>query len=109
MIGIFQEIDIGDQQFLFGNLKAQKHEWCIGSIEELYELNKDFWQIEKKDNKYFYTSTWKEIDLHKHFVDDAKIQQSTSWVELKRIPEVLDCWFRIRFYALCFKTLYFWK
>ena len=71
----------------------KKHEWCIGSIEELYELNKDFWQIEKKDNKYFYTSTWKEIDLHKHFVDDVKIKHPTSWVELKRIPEVLDCWF----------------
>ena len=71
----------------------KKHEWCIGSIEELYELNKDFNQIEKKDNKYFYTSTWKEIDLHKHFVDDIKIKHPTSWVELSRIPEVLDCWF----------------
>lgn len=71
----------------------KKHEWCIGSIEELYELNKDFGQIKKEADKYFYTNTWKEIDLHKHFVDDIKIKHPVSWVELTRIPEVLDCWF----------------
>lgn len=71
----------------------KKHEWCIGSIEELYTLNKDFGQIEKKGEKYFYTDTGKEIDLHKHFVDTIKIKHPTSGVELKRIPEVLDCWF----------------
>jgi len=71
----------------------KKHEWCVWSIEELYQLNKDFGQIEKKDGKYFYTDTWKEIDLHKHFVDNIKIKHPESWVELKRIPEVLDCWF----------------
>lgn len=48
----------------------KKEEVCVWSIEELYELNKDFGQIEKKDEKYFYKATWKEIDLHKHFVDD---------------------------------------
>jgi hypothetical protein len=46
----------------------------VGSIEELYELNKDFGQIEKKDGKFFYTNTGKEIDIHKHFVDDVKIK-----------------------------------
>lgn len=29
-------------------------EICIWSIKELYELNKDFWQIEFKDGKYFF-------------------------------------------------------
>ncbi len=71
----------------------KKHEWCVGSIEELYELNKDFGQIEKKDGKFFYTNTGKEIDIHKHFVDDVKIKHPETGVELKRIPEVLDCWF----------------
>jgi hypothetical protein len=42
----------------------------VGSIEELYELNKDFGQIEKRDDKYFYTKYNQEVDLHKHFVDD---------------------------------------
>lgn len=71
----------------------KKHEWCVGSIEELYELNKDFGQIEKNDGKFFYTNTGKEIDIHKHFVDDVKIKHPETGVELKRIPEVLDCWF----------------
>lgn len=71
----------------------KRYEWCVWSIEELYELNKDFGQIEKKENKYFYTSNWKEIDLHKHFVDDIKIKHPESGEVLKRIPEVLDCWF----------------
>ena len=68
-------------------------EICIWSIKELYELNKDFWQIGFKDGKYFYTNTWKEIDLHKHFVDEILIKNPKTWNTLKRIPEVLDCWF----------------
>lgn len=68
-------------------------EICIWSIKELYELNKDFWQIEFKNEKYFYTNTWKEIDLHKHFVDEILIKNPKTWNTLKRIPEVLDCWF----------------
>lgn len=71
----------------------KKHRVCIWSIQELYELNKDFGQIEFKDNKYIYTQTWQEVDLHKHFVDEIKLKDPKTWVELKRIPEVLDCWF----------------
>ncbi len=68
-------------------------EVCIGSVEELYEANKDFGQIEKRGNKYFYTATWKEVDLHKHFVDEIFVKSPKTWEKLKRIPEVLDCWF----------------
>ncbi len=68
-------------------------EVCIGSIKELYELNKDFWQIEEKEGKYYYTNTWDEVDLHKHFVDDILIKNPKTGNTLKRIPEVLDCWF----------------
>ena len=53
-------------------------EICIWSIKELYELNKDFWQIEFKDGKYFYTNTWKEIDLHKHFVDEILVKSKNT-------------------------------
>lgn len=68
-------------------------EVCIGSIKELYELNKDFGQIEEKDGKYFYKDTGKEIDLHKHFVDEILVKNPKTWNTLRRIPEVLDCWF----------------
>ncbi|MDD3646774.1 MAG: isoleucine--tRNA ligase [Candidatus Gracilibacteria bacterium] len=85
----------------------KSEEVCIGSIEELYELNKEYGQIEKRPHpnpllskereqevyQYFYTNTGKEIDLHKHFVDDIKIKHPKTGTELKRIPEVLDCWF----------------
>lgn len=71
----------------------KKEEVCIGSIEELYELSKDFGQIEKKWNKYFYTKTGKEVDIHKHFVDEILIKNPKTGNTLKRIPEVLDCWF----------------
>ncbi len=58
----------------------------MGSIEELYELNKNFGQISRSPHpnplpggegtqyQYFYTNTGKEIDIHKHFVDDVKIK-----------------------------------
>jgi len=32
-------------------------------------------------------------DLHKHIVDDVVIPSATGEGELRRIPEVLDCWF----------------
>ena len=71
----------------------KSEEVCIGSIKEMYELNKDFWQIQQKDGKYVYTDTGKEVDIHKHFVDNIKLKHPKTWTILKRIPEVLDCWF----------------
>lgn len=68
-------------------------EVCIGSIKELYELNKEFNQIEEKNWKYFYTNTNKEVDIHKHFVDDIFLKHPKTGEKLKRVPEVLDCWF----------------
>jgi isoleucyl-tRNA synthetase len=51
---------------------------CIGSIDELERL-----------------SGQRPTDLHKHFVDDIswKCEQSGCQGGMKRIPEVLDCWF----------------
>ncbi len=71
----------------------KKSEVCIWSIEELYELNKDFGQIEKKNWEYYYTDTNKKVDIHKHFVDEIKLKHPETWETLYRIPEVLDCWF----------------
>ena len=49
---------------------------CIGSVAELEKL-----------------SGHKIDDIHKHFVDDLEIPSPTGGEPLKRIPEVLDCWF----------------
>lgn len=62
----------------------KKEEVCIGSIEELYEWNKEFRQVEKKDNKYYYTVTWKEVDLHKHFVDQIFVKNE-KWIKAKKV------------------------
>ncbi|MCE9612712.1 MAG: isoleucine--tRNA ligase [Lentisphaerae bacterium] len=49
---------------------------CIGSIRELEER-----------------SGAKVTDLHKHFVDGLELPSRQGKGTLKRIPEVLDCWF----------------
>ncbi len=49
---------------------------CVGSRRELREL------------------TGREVDdLHKHFVDDLEIPAPSGRGTLRRVPEVLDCWF----------------
>ncbi len=49
---------------------------CIGSIAELEKLTGE-----------------KVTDLHKHFIDRLEIPAPSGKGTLKRIPEVLDCWF----------------
>lgn len=49
---------------------------CVGSIEELHKL-----------------SGKKLDDIHKHYVDDVTIPCPKCKKAMKRIPEVLDCWF----------------
>ena len=49
---------------------------CVGSIEELEKL------------------TGKKVtDLHKHFIDDLTFKSPKTGKLMRRIPEVLDCWF----------------
>jgi len=49
---------------------------CLGSVAELEELTGQ-----------------KVDDIHKHLVDKLVIPSSTGKGELRRVPEVLDCWF----------------
>lgn len=49
---------------------------CVGSREELERL-----------------TGAKVADLHKHFIDELVIQSPKTGRTLRRIPEVLDCWF----------------
>lgn len=49
---------------------------CVGSIAELEKL------------------TGKKIDdIHRQYIDDLEIPSPTGKKPLKRVPEVLDCWF----------------
>jgi isoleucyl-tRNA synthetase len=49
---------------------------CVGSISELEAL-----------------SGQRPTDIHKHFIDDISIPCPKCKAAMKRIPEVLDCWF----------------
>ena len=49
---------------------------CVGSRDELKDLS----------------GVWLE-DLHKHFVDEVTFPCSSCTGTMRRVPEVLDCWF----------------
>jgi isoleucyl-tRNA synthetase len=66
--------------------EAKKHDLLIekSTIKKLNTI---------QNTKYFYTNTNKEVDIHKHFVDEIFLKHPESGNKLSRIPEVLDCWF----------------
>ncbi|MCB0327876.1 MAG: isoleucine--tRNA ligase, partial [Bdellovibrionales bacterium] len=49
---------------------------CVGSKKELEAL-----------------SGQKITDLHKHFIDDIEITSPKTGKKLRRVPQILDCWF----------------
>ncbi|MFN8390642.1 MAG: isoleucine--tRNA ligase [Bdellovibrionota bacterium] len=52
------------------------HEVCLGSVEELEKL-----------------SGATVTDLHSHFIDELTIACERCEARMRRIPQVLDCWF----------------
>ena len=54
------------------------HQECIGSIQELKEKG-----INVPD----------DIELHKPYIDDVHLKCSKCGKEMKRVKEVIDCWF----------------
>lgn len=61
------------------------------SLEMLY-ANGHYPMGEPKE-LYFDNETGKLVDLHKHFVDDMEYAHPETGETMRRIPEVLDCWF----------------
>ena len=59
--------------------KAQE---CIGSVEELGKRSGGV--LPKRDG---------ELDLHKPYIDEVTLPCTACNGTMKRIPEVLDCWF----------------
>lgn len=56
---------------------------CIGSIEELEKLSKGKLPLDAEGN----------LDLHKPYIDDIILYSPTDGSEMRRIPDVFDCWF----------------
>jgi isoleucyl-tRNA synthetase len=54
------------------------HRHAIGSIEELKKLSKN---------------CPNEIELHRPYIDEVTIECPHCHKEMKRVPEVIDCWF----------------
>ena len=54
------------------------HRECIGSIQELKEKGIDVPE---------------DIELHKPYIDAVKLRCPHCGKEMKRVPEVIDCWF----------------
>ena len=55
------------------------HRHCVGSREELYEMSGD--------------ERAKTVELHRPYIDGITIQCPKCGKPMKRVPEVLDCWF----------------
>ena len=61
------------------------HRICIGSFDELKQRAVNFDEVYK-------SRELKEIDLHRPYIDDIKIKCDECGGEMRRIPEVIDCW-----------------
>ena len=61
------------------------HLECIGSVEELKQKAKNF-------DAVFSSSDVKEIDLHRPTVDQLVIDCAKCGEQMRRVPEVVDCW-----------------
>jgi isoleucyl-tRNA synthetase len=53
-------------------------QFCVGSVEELRSIAEAFPE---------------EYDLHKPFIDDLDVGCPSCGGKMKRVPEVIDCWF----------------
>lgn len=62
--------------------------WSIGKT-----MNYPIQHTGKFVTVYYDNTINKEIDMHRHFIDDMDIVCNKCGKDMKRIPEVLDCWF----------------
>ncbi len=63
--------------------EGTQHYECIGSVKELKDRSANFKSVYKTDES---------LDLHKPYIDEVTIK-SEDGREMKRVPEVIDCWF----------------
>lgn len=70
---------------------------CVGSVVELAEKSKNFAKVYPDFNiEEYKTSQSAEVlnklDLHRPYIDDVILECSDCGSDMKRIPEVIDCW-----------------
>jgi isoleucyl-tRNA synthetase len=58
---------------------------CIGSLEELQQKATNYDQVYKSKDI-------KEVDLHRPYIDQIKMECGVCANEMQRVPEVVDCW-----------------
>ncbi|OGL65739.1 hypothetical protein A3B21_01195 [Candidatus Uhrbacteria bacterium RIFCSPLOWO2_01_FULL_47_24] len=58
---------------------------CIGSFQELKQRATNYDEVYKSHDL-------KDIDLHRPYIDEVKIKCDKCDSEMRRIPEVVDCW-----------------
>ena len=58
---------------------------CVGSVAELKAKATNFEEVYKSE-------VVQEMDLHKHLVDAVVLRCDACSGEMRRIPEVVDCW-----------------
>lgn len=58
---------------------------CFGSVAELKEAAVNF-------NEVYPSDSIEDVDLHKHLIDKVIVRCPDCGGEMRRIPEVIDCW-----------------
>jgi len=58
---------------------------CLGSVAEMKDRALNFSEV-------YQTDKVEEMDLHKHLVDRIRLRCQECGGEMRRIPEVIDCW-----------------
>ncbi|MBS1517324.1 MAG: isoleucine--tRNA ligase [Bacteroidetes bacterium] len=62
---------------------GKEHYHCIGSIEELKDMAVNYKEVYGDEP---------EMDLHKPYIDNIIIETKDG-KQMKRVPQVIDCWF----------------
>lgn len=68
--------------------KECKNIICIGSIDELREKSSNFAEIYPE----YDPANIEQLDLHKPYIDQIKLECEKCKSEMLRVPEVVDCW-----------------
>ena len=66
---------------------------AIGSQAELKSMSPNYTDVVKKYAKEMDQEANGEVELHRPFIDDVTITCPKCGKQMRRVPEVIDCWF----------------